>query len=103
MMFWRGTNTIIASFELTRSGYGVEPPVVLRNALETCTTAIDLIKNTEKYKAFKERKYKSSESISEAKNILPVIGKFYGLLSEFYTHVNFASSSPQYYKDETGT
>ena len=103
MMLWRGTNTIIASFELTRSGYGIEPPVLLRNALETCTTAIDLIKKPEKYKVFKERKYKSSKSISVAKKILPIIGKFYGMFSEFYLHISLASSSPQYYKDEKGT
>ncbi len=102
-MLWRGTNTIVASFELTRSGYGLEPPVVLRNALETSSTAIDLFRNPKKYKDFKEGKYKSSGSISEAKKILPIIGKFYGMLTEFYSHVNVAFSLPQYYKDETGT
>ena len=102
-MLWRGTNTIVASFELTRSGYGIEPPVVLRNALETCSTAIDLFRNPKKYRDFKERKYKSSGSISEAKKILPIIGMFYGMFSEFYSHVNVISSLPQYYKDETGT
>ena len=103
MMLWRGTNTIIASFELVRNGYGIEPLVTLRNALETSCTAIDLFKNPTKYEAFKEKRYKSSNSIIEAKKIIPVIGKFYGMLSNSYSHVSFASLLPQYYKDETDT
>lgn len=103
LLLWRGTNTIIASFELIRSGYGIEPLVVPRNALETCTTAIDLYKNADKLKDFKENKYKSSKSISVAKEVIPVIGKLHGVLTNFYTHIGFMSSYPLYYRDETGT
>lgn len=102
MLLWRGVNTIIASFELIRSGYGIEPLVVARNALETCTSAIDFYKNPNKYEDFKKLKYKSSESIGEGKKVIPIIGVFYGLLTKFFSHVSLVSSFPLHYKDDTG-
>lgn len=102
MLLWRGMNTIIASCELIRGGYGIEPLVVARNALETSATALDLLLNPGKYKDFKRQKYKSSNAISVASNIIPIFGKFYGILSNNYSHIAFSSSYPQYYKNEKG-
>lgn len=102
MLLWRGVNSIIASFELIRSGYGIEPLVVARNALETCTTAIDFYKNPKKFEVFQKKKYKSSKSIDEAKKVIPAIGKFYGALTNFYSHISLFSSYPLYNEDDTG-
>jgi hypothetical protein len=102
LLLWRGMNTIIASFDLIRGGYGIEPLVVARNALETSATALDLALNQGKYKDFKRKKYKSSNAISVASKIIPIFGQFYGILSNNYSHIAFSSSYPQYYKDEKG-
>lgn len=102
MLLWRGMNTLIASFDLIRGGYGIEPLVVSRNALETSATALDLALNPQKYKDFVSRKYKSSSAISVATKLIPIFGQFYGMLSNYYSHITYSSSYPQYYKDEQG-
>jgi len=102
MLLWRGMNTLIASFDLIRGGYGIEPLIVSRNALETSATALDLALNPQKYKDFVLKKYKSSNSISVATKVIPIFSQFYGMLSNYSSHITYSSSYPQYYKDEQG-
>lgn len=93
----KGANTLMAGFELSLNGYLWEPPILLRNALEGFASAWDIVHNPERLEMWKANKnFKSTDSISKAKEINPVIGPFYGLLSQMYTHINQKNASPSF-------
>ena len=102
MLLWRGVNTIFSAFELVRGGYGIEPLIILRNAVETFAAAIDLKNNPGKYELFRKNKYKSHRAITEASKVIPIYGKLYGILSNSYAHVTFSSSYVQHFKNAEG-
>lgn len=102
LLLWRGLNTALSAFELIRGGYGVEPLILMRNSLETCCSSLDISIYPNKIDSFKKSTYESTKSISTAKGIFPIIGRFYGILSKL-SHPSFSSSYPQYYRDEIGT
>lgn len=93
----KGANTLMASFELSLNGYFWEPPILLRNALEGFATAWDILHNPERLESWKDHKnFKSTVSITNAKEINPAIGPFYGLLSNIYTHTSQLNASPSF-------
>ena len=89
-LFWTGLNTILAGVELFRRGYNKEPQMLLRNALEIFATGYDIHKNLNRYQELTNNpnKFSSTDSIKVAKEIHPVIGNFYGLLSDRFAHVS---------------
>lgn len=99
----KGANTLMAGFELSLNGYFWETPILLRNALEEFASAWDIVHNPERLEIWKANKnFKSTDSISNAKEINPVIGPFYGLLSQMYTHINKNNASPSFVVVEDG-
>lgn len=93
----KGANTLMAGFELSLNGYLWEPPILLRNALEGFASAWDIVHNPKRLELWKDnRSFKSSGSITNAKEIIPVIGSFYGLLSNMYTHITQLNASPSF-------
>ena len=93
----KGANTLMASFELSLNGYFWEPPNLLRNALEGFASAWDIMHNPKRLESWKDYKsFKSTVSITNAKEINPVIGPFYGLLSNFYMHTSQLNASPSF-------
>ncbi len=91
----KGANTLMAGFELSLNGYFWEPPILLRNVLEGFASAWDIIHNPKRMELWKDHKsFKSTVSITNAKEINPVIGPFYGLLSNIYTHTSQLNASP---------
>lgn len=94
-LFWTALNTILSAMELFIRGYSKEPAVLTRSALEVASVACDLHLNPSKLSDFRLRKFKSTESISVVKAVLPVIGSMYGQLSDIYAHVSLIHSLPQ--------
>ena len=93
----KGVNTLMASFELSLNGYFWEPPNLLRNALEGFASAWDIIHNPKRLELWKDHKsFKSTVSITNAKEINRVIGPLYGLLSNIYTHTSPLNASPSF-------
>ena len=85
----------MAAFELSLNGYFWEPPILLRNALEGFTSAWDIIHNPKRFEIWKDnKKFKSTDSISNAKEINQIIGHLYGLPSNMYTHIKQKNASP---------
>jgi len=95
-LFWTGLNTILSAVDLFRRGYSKEPQMLLRDALEIFASAYDIHKDIEKYKQLTEnpKQFDSTKSIKVVKEIHPILGKFYGLLSEKFAHVSTMHTVP---------
>jgi hypothetical protein len=88
-------NTLMAAFELSLGGYMWEPSILLRSALEGCATAWDLVHNKSRFELWKaKRKFDSTDSISNVKEVSGEIGRLYGHLSNFNVHTSPLNSSP---------
>jgi hypothetical protein len=98
----KGTNSLAAAFELTLSGYMWEPPTLLRVALETFSVGWDIVHNTDRFQSWsKDKKFDSTRSISNAKEISEVIGNLNGLLSKMNVHINPTNSSPAMFLEDS--
>ena len=91
----KGANTLGAAFELSLDGYLWEPPSLLRVSLETFSVAWDIVHNRKRFQSWlNSKKFKSTTSVSNAKEVSAVIGKLNGFLSEMNVHINPLNSSP---------
>jgi len=91
----KGASTLMAGFELSLSGYLWEPSILFRNALETFATAWDIVHNESRFKRWKTNKhFKSTDSISSAKEVIEQIGKLHGHLSSMHAHIGPTNASP---------
>jgi hypothetical protein len=98
----KGANSLAAAFELALSGYMWEPPTLFRVALETFSVGWDIVHNPARFKSWcKDKKFDSTRSISNAKEISDVIGKLNGVLSKMNVHINPANSSPAMFLADT--
>lgn len=93
----KGANTLMASIELVLNGYYWEPPILHRNAVEHFATGWDIIQSDDRFQTWKEnKKFKSTDSLSNIKHDFPKLGNYYGMLSTMYTHVSPINSSPSF-------
>ena len=91
----KSVNTLMAAFELSLGGYMWEPSILLRSALEGSATAWDLVHNKSRFELWKtKRRFDSTDSISNVKEVSAEIGKLYGHLSNFNVHTSPLNSSP---------
>ena len=93
---WTGLNTLLAALNLFRAGYPREPHMLTRNALEIFATAYDIAANKDRFVTLTQtpEKFHSTDSIKEVKKVHPIVAKFYGGLSEKYTHVSVLHLMP---------
>jgi len=95
VLMTKGANTLASAFELVLSGYMWEPPTLLRVALETFAVGWDIVHNPTRFESWcEDKKFDSTRSITNAKEIDGVIGKLNGLLSRMNVHINPENSSP---------
>lgn len=91
----KGTNTLMAAFELSLCGYLWEPSILMRSALEGFATAWDIVHNESRFALWNTgRKFGSSDSITKVKEAVDVIGPLYGMLSKVNVHTSPLNSSP---------
>ena len=95
LLFWSGARTIIGSLELFRRGYHIEPLVILRHSLEIISTGYCAHEDPQIAKNLSQDKsINSTKSISKAKQIQPIIGPMYGMLSQKIVHISTLHSVP---------
>lgn len=96
VMFWTGLNTVLAAVELFCRGYNTEPQALVRNSLEIFASAYEIHKDVKQYQLFRDNpeKFDSTKSIKIVKEIHPLIGNFYGLLSDRFSHVSIMHTVP---------
>ena len=85
--------TFIAAIELTRRGYRLQPGILLRNVLESVSTVCHVVIDPRGAKKLKDGTLSSTRTIASAKKIFPPFGRFYGLLSDSFTHIGHLHSS----------
>lgn len=91
----KGTNALMAGFELNIGGYLWEPPILFRNALEGFASAWDIVHNPKRFELWeKEKKFNSTASISNLKKAIEPVGQMYGFLSNMYTHLSPINATP---------
>jgi len=90
LLYWSALNSILSAVDLLRRGYMKEPQMLIRNSLEVFAVAYDFHINPERYDDFiaNPKKFESTRSIFEIKKVHVIIGQWYGMLSNSFTHVS---------------
>ncbi len=96
LLFWTGLNTYLSAVELFRKGYTKEPPMLIRNVLETISAAYDIHIHPEKLTNIGRftKNFDSKKSINIVKKISPLIAKTWGMLSGNFSHVSYIHTMP---------
>jgi len=89
LLYWTALNSILSAIDLLRRGYTKEPQMIMRNVLEILAVAYGFHENPNRYQNFmaNPKKFGATRSITIIKKVHPIIGQWYGMLSDF-THVS---------------
>lgn len=80
-------NTYLASIEVARHGYRRQYGMLGRSFIEIIATVVAIATETDNLERFHAGKLSSSKCIGWATKIIPILGKYYGMLSEYNVHV----------------
>lgn len=81
-------NTIQASVELLRSGYILQPGMLLRSVIETVSTISYFMIEPEGYKKYVEGKLDVNKTIKYGKQVIPPLGNIHSFLSNNFVHIS---------------
>jgi hypothetical protein len=89
-------NTFGAAVILLRHGLYKQAMVLIRQVVEISSTMIHIVTDPDDkaIERFASGKYESSKSVGQAKKAVPIIGHFWGFLSNTYVHINAMNSEP---------
>lgn len=90
-------NSVGASLITVRNGLPTQAMVSMRQAIEICSTIIHIASDpkAQAITDFQTGKYASVKSMAQAKKAVPIIGMFWGFLSETFVHINEQHSRVQ--------
>jgi hypothetical protein len=90
-------NTFGSAVILLRSNLPGQCMVLLRQVIEICSTIIHITGDPKAIAIdkFIDGKYQSTDSIGQAKKAVPIIGHFWGFLSNSFVHINYAHTAIQ--------
>lgn len=94
-LLFNSLNSMVAGADLLRRGYRLQPGAVLRTALEQVATAVRVFLNPAELQKLRTGRLKSSESPGKVKQVLPIVGRAYGLLSNQFAHVGILHHTVQ--------
>lgn len=83
-------STYLASIEVARHGYRRQYGMLARTFIETIATVIALAIRPTALEEFHAGTLRSTKCIGWAKDVLPPLGRYYGMLSEEFVHVGLA-------------
>jgi hypothetical protein len=81
-------NSYIASIEVARHGYPRQFGILARAVIEVLATIISLAIRDGALQEFHDGKLSSTKCIGWAKPVLPMIGEYWGMLSNEFVHVH---------------
>ncbi len=96
MIILLSTNTlsdILNSLLSTCSGFTRGPGIILRGAVENLICIIIISNDPSKYEDYKHDRFDIPSHLSKAKETFPEIGKYYGLLTNTFTHEKYEMSA----------
>lgn len=76
-----------AAFSLLRSGWRLQPYQCIRNCMEALSVTLHLFMHSDDLDKFEKDKLQSTATFNSAKQLMPVFGRVYGVLSGDYTHI----------------
>lgn len=87
-------NTFGGSVILLRNGLPGQSMVLIRQVVEICATILHIGGDPKRQaiKDFQDDKYGSTDAIGQAKKAVPIIGMFWGFLSNAFVHINRSHS-----------
>lgn len=80
--------SVSAATELLRSGYVLQPNIVLRSVVESVGVALHLLVRPRDLAKLQGGTLDAPKCVSTAKKILPFLGPLYGLLTSHFSHVS---------------
>lgn len=96
-------HTCVAATELVRLGYRLQPGMLLRTAMELAAFAAYLFLNPKELGRCLAGKTPVEDALRATKQVVPFLGRAYGLLSSEYTHVghlHYQLQTPLHYETE---
>lgn len=81
------SNSFTAATQLLRSGYVLQPGIVIRSILESISTVLHLIDRPEDFSKYVSGELQSTKTIAAAKKAIPFFGILYKNFSENFAHI----------------
>jgi hypothetical protein len=82
-------NTFVASFDLLRHGFRLQPGILIRGLIENLTTVCHLGQNPKDLERLQKGSFDSTTTLAAAKKVLPLFGPLYGVFSDSFAHISF--------------
>ena len=86
---------LVSALQMARQRGAIEVLTLLRVALEASCTALQISRNEEALRRYIAGKYKSTNAVTFAKTLLPIVGEIYGALSQAAIHINQVAYGPR--------
>lgn len=80
-------NSLGAAYAALRSGYPLQALMLGRHVIECASTVVHIVMVPESYEDFVGGRLKSSKTINTSKKAIPILGGFYGFLSNEIVHL----------------
>jgi len=80
-------NTFIAAIHLLRSGFVLQPGILLRTIVESVATAVHLCTDEKALEKYETGKLDSGYAVKSARTVFPLIAKLYGYYSNNFAHI----------------
>lgn len=87
-LLMNATKTIQASVELLRTGYILQPSMLIRSTVEVFSLIAYMKIKPQGYNEFKNGEVNINKTIAYGKEIVPLLGLFQGLLSNNFVHIS---------------
>jgi hypothetical protein len=88
VLLLNASDTVIAAAGTLRSGYRLQPGILLRNVIETLCTVSYMCVVPDAVVEYKSGRLRSQSTIGKANEVLPLFGRMYGFFSERYAHLS---------------
>lgn len=94
-LLWNACTSFSAAVLLLRSGFRLQPGIIIRNIIETISLALYLFSNQDEFQNYLVGKVKSSKTISFVKKMIPPFGELYGFYSAEFAHIGSLQQKQQ--------
>lgn len=94
-LLMNANSSFIAAVHLLRSGFVLQPGILIRSIIEQVASVLHLIQTPTDLKNLDDGTFNSTKTIKGAKNILPIFGIMYGYFSDEFAHIGKLHVSTQ--------
>jgi len=81
-------NSFCAAVQILRSGYRLQPGVIVRNILESVSVVLHLMQHPSDLEPFRAGKLNVPKTVNTAKKALPPFGQLYGFFTKQFSHIS---------------